>query len=167
MKILTVENCSYDLDHVPDQVDDIHFCVLDCSDPEYIDFQYLPLIYLEGFHSPCIVLGLGDHTVKVPLDWSVMACDEDYTSLEIMPLTQLNDRGFHTLLFNPMKHFFPECKELEIKNVYADVKWFFPKLKTGNILVMPVEEGDTPLCALFVKDHSKIPNPLDIALIFD
>ena len=167
MKILTVENESYDLNHVPEQTDDIHFCVLDCTDSEYIDFQFLPLIYLEIFNSPCLVLGLGDHTINIPLDWSVLACDEDYTSFEVMPLTSLNDRGFHTVLFNPMKHLFPETKELEIKNVYADVKWTFPKLKTGNLLVMPVEDGKEPLCALFVKDHSKIPNPMAVSLIFE
>jgi hypothetical protein len=111
-------------------------------------------------------LGIGDYKINVPLDWSILACDEDYTSLEIIPLTSLNDRGFHTILFNPLKHFFPETKEIEILNVYADVKWFFPKLKSGYVLAMPVESGNTPKCALFVKDASKIPSPLDVAELF-
>lgn len=166
MKILQPDNTAYELDHVPEQVDDIRFCVLDCNDIDYIDFFFLPLIYLESFYSPCIVLGIGKYTINVPLDWSILACDEDFSTLEVIPLTSLNDRGFHTLLFNPLKHFFPESEELEIKNVYADVKWFFPKLKTGNVLVMPVEGGTNPRCALFVKDTSKIPSPLEVAEIF-
>ncbi len=166
-KILTVENKMYDIDHVPEVVDDLRFCVLDCTETDYIDFFFLPLIYLESFYSPMVVLSIGKYTVKMPLDWSVMVCDEDYSAMEIMPLTSLNDRGFHTVLFNPLKHFVPESKEVVMMDVYSDVKWFFPKLKTGNILVVPVEDGDTPLCALFVKDHTKIPNPLDIGLIFE
>lgn len=166
-KILTVDNTAFEIDHVPDKVDDLRFCVLDCSTPSYVDFFFLPLVYLESFYSPMVDLALGEYSVKMPLDWSIMVCDEDYSAMEIMPLTSLNDRGFHALLFNPLKHFVPEVKEITMLNVYSDVKWFFPKLKTGNILVVPIESGEEPLCALFVKDHAKIPSPLDIGLIFE
>lgn len=166
-RILTVENESFEINHVPDIVDDLRFCVLDCTTPSYLDFFFLPLVYLESFYSPMVDLALGDHSVKMPLDWSIMVCDEDYSAMEVMPLTSLNDRGFHALLFNPLKHFVPESKEISMNNVYSDVKWFFPKLKTGNILVVPVEDGKEPLCALFVKDHAKIPSPMDIGLIFE
>lgn len=166
-RILTVDNKNFDLDHVPDVVDDLRFCVMDCTDPEYYDFFFLPLIYLESFYSPMVELKIGKYFVKMPLDWSIMVCDEDYTSMEVLPITSLNDRGFHALLFNPMTHYVMETKEITLHNVYSDVKWFFPKLKNGNILVVPVEEGDEPLCVLFVKDHAKIPSPMDIALIFE
>ena len=33
MKILTVENKTYDINCVPDEIDDIRYCVLDASDP--------------------------------------------------------------------------------------------------------------------------------------
>ena len=166
-RILTVENKTFEMDHVPEVVDDMRFCVLDCTTPEYLDFFFLPLVYLESFYSPMVDLALGNYSVKMPLDWSIMVCDEDYSSMEVMKLTSLNDRGFHALLFNPLKHFVPETKEISMNNVYSDVKWFFPKLKTGNILVVPVEDGEEPLCALFVKDHAKILSPMDIGLIFE
>lgn len=167
MNILLAENKPYDLNHIPEEVDDVYFCVLDCNEPEHIDFQFLPLIYLESFYSPCMVLKIGKYTVNVPLDWSIMVCDEEYTSLELVTLTSLNNRGFHTVLFNPLRQMFPTTAEISVVNVYADVKWFFPKLKMGNVLVMPVESGDVPLCILLVKDHAKIPVPLETSLLFE
>lgn len=167
MNILLPTNETYELDHVPKQVDDLRFCVLDCTDTNFIDFFFLPLIYLESYYAPSMVLALGSHVINVPLDYSIMVCDEDFTVMELMPLTSLNDRGFHALLFNPLKHFVPESVPLSELDVYAVVKWHFPKLKTGNMLVMPVEGGSEPRCALFVKDTAKIPSPMDIALLFE
>ena len=84
-----------------------------------------------------------------------------------MPLSSLNDRGFHTITFNPLKHMVPMPYEVGISNIYADVKWYFPKLKNGNVLVMPLETGHEPICALFVKEGNKVPDPVDMALLFD
>ena len=38
MNILTVENNVYNLDSVPDEIDDSRYCVLDVNDPEYYDY---------------------------------------------------------------------------------------------------------------------------------
>ena len=46
MKILTVENKTYDINCVPDEIDDIRYCVLDASDPEFVDFYFLPLRHM-------------------------------------------------------------------------------------------------------------------------
>ena len=50
MKILTLENNSYDIDSVPDEIDDIRYCVFDAGDPEFMDYYFLPLIFLESFY---------------------------------------------------------------------------------------------------------------------
>ena len=42
MKILTVENKVYELDTVPDEIDDLRYCVFDTSDPDYKDYFFLP-----------------------------------------------------------------------------------------------------------------------------
>ena len=34
MKILTVDNTVYEIDQVPDQIDDIRFAIFDTTDPE-------------------------------------------------------------------------------------------------------------------------------------
>lgn len=166
-KILQVDNTAYDLDRIPDEVQDIRYCVLDYSDPKNPDYFFIPLIFLESFYAPAVVLNIGKYSVQMPLDWSVLVCDEDYSDLEIMPLTSLNDRGFHTMVFNPFRHMVPKPHEVNITNVYAEIKWFFPKLKNGNILVVPLEDGPRPNCALFVKEVSKLTDVIDIGALFE
>ena len=167
MLILTEENLSYNLDRIPDEVDDVRYCVLDCSNQRETDFYWLPLIFLESFNAPAVVLDIGPYQVQMPLDWSILVCDDNYSDLEVMPLTQLNDRGFHAITFNPLEHMVPVSYEVNISNIYADVKWYFPKLKNGNVLTMPLEFGDKPQCSLFVKEGNKVPDPLDMAILFD
>lgn len=155
------------MNRIPDEVEDIRYCVLDVSEPTDMDYYFRPLIFLESFYCPAVVLEIGPYTIQMPLDWSILVCDENYSDLEVMPLTSLNDRGFHTIVFNPLKHMVPVPYEVNIVNVYAEVKWFFPKLKNGTVLVNPLEAGNVPLCGLFVKERNKIPEQIDIARLFE
>jgi hypothetical protein len=141
--------------------------VFDVADADNVDYFFNPLIFLESFYAPALVLEIGKYKIQMPLDWSIVVCDEEYTDLEIIPLTALNDRGFRTMVYNPLNHMVPEPLEVNIVNVYAEVKWFFPKLRNGNILVVPLEEGHSPKCALFVKDRSKIPDDLQVSSLFE
>ena len=56
MKILTLDNKSYDLETLPEEVDDMRFAILDNSNPADPDYHYIPLIFLESFNSPALVL---------------------------------------------------------------------------------------------------------------
>lgn len=166
MRILTVENTSFDLDNLSNTTDPLWYCVLDCADKTEIDFQYTPLIFMETFYSPSATIKIGDYTLQMPLDWSVLICDEHYSDLEIVPITDISDRGFRTIMFNPLKHMVPITGEIDITNIYTDVQWFFPKIKNGSVLVVPLEHKETPLCALFVKEYTKLPDVIDIAELF-
>ena len=75
--------------------------------------------------------------------------------IEILPLTSLNDRGFEALLYNPLSSFRLEFQKIEILNFYNDVKWYFPKMKNGQLLATPITQGPNPLCAYFVKEISR------------
>lgn len=141
--------------------------MFDYSDPKNSDYFFIPLIFLESFNAPAVVLNIGEFTIQMPLDWSILVCDSDYSDLELMPLTSLNDRGFHTMVFNPLRHMVPTPQEITITNVYAEVKWYFPKLKNGNILVVPLENKPQPNCALFVKEISKLPDVISIGSLFE
>ena len=99
MQILTLENTTYLLNKVPDEVDeDMRFSVLDNSDPKNPDFFFVPLIYLESFSSPSAVLEIlpgntqGDvgGKIQMPLDWHVLLGDPECGDLEILPLTSLS-----------------------------------------------------------------------------
>lgn len=166
VNILTNENKTYNLNHIPEIEEDVRYCVLDCSNKDDIDYYFLPLVFLETFYAPSVVMSIGPYRIQMPLDWSVLACDDSYADLEVIPLTSLNDRGFHSIVFNPLRHMVPTPYEIDITNVYADVKWFFPKLKNGNVLVVPLEGGEKPNCALFVKEGNKIPDQISMSELF-
>jgi hypothetical protein len=156
MKILTVDNRPYDLDMVPEEIDDIRYCILDASDKDEVDYYFLPLIFLESFHAPAICLQIGKHNIQLPMDWSILICDEDYSAVEVVPLASLNNRGFRALTLNPLKGLSMKSEELAITNIYQDVKWYFPKLKNGHILAVPLDNSPVPQCAFFVKEANKI-----------
>ena len=60
MQILTLDNYAYDLNNLPDEVDDnMRFAVLDNSNPQEPDFFFMPLIFLESFNAPAMVLKIG------------------------------------------------------------------------------------------------------------
>jgi len=157
MRILTLENTCYDLKNLPEQLEeDIRFSVLDNSDPKNPDFFYVPLIFLESFSAPAMVLDIKGHEITMPLDWCVAVGDrEAYNDLEVLPLTSLNDRGFQAFLFNPLTSYAPDFGEIKITHFYNDVKWYFPKMKNGQLLSVPITDGPNPKCAFFVKDISR------------
>ena len=76
--------------------------------------------------------------------------------LEVVPLTSINDRGVSAFAFNPRTSFRPDFFPVEIVDIYQDVKWYFPKLKPGQMLAVPLENDvDGPMCVYFVKDISR------------
>lgn len=155
MRILTLDNTAYEMDEIPDEVEDLRFCVFDNSDPKEPDYYYIPLIFLESFNSPALVLKIGNNTVKMPVDWQLLIGEPDLGDLEVVPLTSINDRGFSVFCFNPLSSFRPEFMHVEIIDIYQDVKWYFPKLKPGQMLAVPLNNDPKPLCAYFVKDISR------------
>ena len=167
MRILTLENECFNLDDLPETIeDDVRFSVLDNSDPKDPDFFFVPLIFLESFSAPAMVLDIGGHEVTMPVDWSIaVGCSESGNDLEVLPLTSINDRGFEAFLFNPLSSFKTDFAEIKIVNFYTDVKWYFPKMKNGQLLSVPIREGAKPLCAYFVKDISRQCEVIEYSLL--
>jgi hypothetical protein len=157
MNILLIDNVPYNLNTIPEEVDDnMRFAVLDNSNPQDPDFFFMPLIFLESFNSPAVVLEINGHELTMPLDWCIaVGCSEAGSDLEVLSLTSLNQRGFEAFLFNPLTSYKAEFAEIEITNFYNDVKWYFPKMKNGQLLSIPLSDKPNSLCAHFVKDISK------------
>ena len=157
MNILTINNIPFNLNNLPEEVDDnMRFAVLDNSNPDEPDFFYIPLIFLESFNAPAMVLRIGNDEVTMPIDWSIAVGDSQSScDIEVLPLTSLNDRGFEALCFNPLSSFRLEFKKIEIVNFYNDVKWYFPKMKNGQLLAVPHNQEPKSLCSYFVKDISR------------
>ena len=157
MKILTLQNTAFDLNDLPEEVsEDLRFSVLDNSNPAEPDYFFMPLIFLESFNAPAIVLRIAGHEIQMPLDWCIVVGDKECgLDPEVLPLTSINERGFDALLFNPISGFRAEFAPIEIVNIYQDVKWYFPKMKNGQLLTVPLGNEAEPLCAYFVKEISR------------
>lgn len=157
MNILTLENKQLNLNNLPDEIDeDIRFAVLDNSDPKDPDFYFMPLIFLESFSSPAIVLEIAGNEIMMPIDWHMaVGCGESGNDLEVLQLTSIADRGFEAFLYNPLSSFKLEFGDIKVTNFYNEVKWFFPKVKNGQLLGVPVTVGEKPLCAYFIRDITR------------
>ena len=156
MQILTLENKTFYLNDLPEEVDDdLRFSVMDNSDPSNTDYFFIPLIFLESFTAPAAVLQIGEYKLTMPLDWCAVVGDPEGPEMEVLPLTSLNDRGFKTFCFNPLSSYRPNFLDIDIIDVYRDVKWYFPKMKNGQLLATPTSSKDKPDCAYFVKEISR------------
>jgi len=167
MKILTLENRTYTLEKIPEYVDDnLRFAVLDNSNPTDPDYFFIPLIFLESFNAPAAVLQIGPYKLSMPLDWKMVIGEAEQGELHVLPITSLNDRGFEAFTFNPLLGSKPEFFEVDIVDIYQEVKWYFPKIKSGQILAIPLQNGKNPKCAYFVKDISKQCENLDYGSVW-
>jgi len=168
MKILTLKNEAFDLNELPEDVEeDTRFSVLDNSTPADPDFFFVPLIFLESFNAPAIVMKIGGHEIQMPLDWSMVVGDKECgMDPEVLPLTSINERGFEAFSLNPISGFRPEYLPIEIVNIYQDVKWYFPKMKNNQLLTVPIHEGEGPLCVFFVKEISRQSEVLQLDKLF-
>lgn len=155
MNILLLDNTKYNLENLPEEVDDLRFAILDNSNPQNVDYHYIPLIFLESFNAPALVLRIGDRTIKMPVDWQILIGEKDHGDLETLPLTSINDRGFSAFEFNPLSSYRPDFLSIEIVDIYHDVTWYAPRLKNGQFLCVPIEDGEKPRCVYFVKEISR------------
>lgn len=166
MKILTAENTSFEMNELPEYIEDLRFCVLDNSDPRDPDYFFIPLVFLETFNDPALVLRIGKNTIKMPYNWQLLIGEPDFGDLEVIPLTRLNDRSFKAFTFNPLSSSMPSYESIQILDVYQDVKWYFPKLRSGQMLAIPLNDSEHPPCAYFVKEISKQSEVVDITKVW-
>ena len=126
----------------------------------------MPLIFLESFNAPAMVLEINGKEITMPVDWNLAVGDsEGGGDIEVLPLTSLNDRGFEAFLFNPLSSYTMNWGEVKITNFYNDMKWYFPKTKNGQLLGVPITDGPEPLCAWFIKDISRQSETIDYGLL--
>lgn len=162
MYILTPDNKSFNTVKIPDKVTDLYFCVLDYSDPEDIDYRFLPIVFVENFPKANAVLKIGENEVEVPLHWSILIGDRDFGELELMPIIEFHGRDFSAFTFNPCKGFMSTFEPIEIINIYQEVKWCIPTVMPDHLLTVPLRSGDNPPCAFFAEPKIKLPDGLDI-----
>jgi hypothetical protein len=155
MKIHTLEDTAYELNELPDKIDDLRFAIFDNSNPKDPDYFYIPLIFLESFTAPALVLKIGDKLLKMPMDWHLLIGEEDTGDLEALQLTSINDRSFKAFEFNSLSGYMANFLPVEVIDVYNEVQWYNPKLKNGQYLAIPIDDGEKPRVIYFIKDVSR------------
>lgn len=167
MRILNLDNNeAYNLEYLPEEIDDLRFAILDNSTPTNVDYYYIPLIFVESFNSPALVLKVGNKTIKMPVDWQVLIGEQEHGDLETLPLSSLNDRGFNAFQFNPLTSRSPTFLPIEIVDIYPDVTWYAPRLRNGQFLCVPIDDGPEPQCIYFVKEISRNCEIVDYSQVF-
>jgi hypothetical protein len=166
MKILTLENNTYNLETLPEEIDDLRFAILDNSVPANVDYHFIPLIFLESFNSPALVLRIADKVIKMPMDWQILIGEQEHGDLESLPLSSLNDRGFNAFQFNPLTSFAPSFLPVEIVDIYPEVTWYAPRLKNGQFLSVPIDDGEKPRCVYFIKEVSRNCEIVDYSMAY-
>jgi hypothetical protein len=163
MRIHTLEDKSYELNELPESVEDMRFAIFDNSNPKDADYFYTPLIFLESFTSPALVLRVADRVIKMPLDWHVLIGEAETGDLEALKLTSINDRNFNVFEFNSLSGHSANFLPIEVIDVYNEVQWYNPKLKNGQYLAVPIDTGDKPRVIYFIKDVSRNNQVVDYA----
>lgn len=164
MMLLTNENTPYSMVDLPDHAEEtVQYTILDYTDPKNVDFYTVPLIFLETFSSPAADLRIGNFRIQMPLDWHMVIGEPDLGDVEVIEIRNISARDFSVLAFNPFSSYMMNFFHVEIENIFPDFKWFFPQLKYGHLLVVPLENKPKPTCAFFVKDAHRIPEVLEIS----
>jgi hypothetical protein len=167
MRILNLDtNTYYNLESLPEEIDELQFSILDNSNPNNPDFHFIPLIFLESFNSPAVVLQVGGKRIKMPVDWQILIGEAEHGDLETLPLSSVNDRGFNAYQFNPLTSYAPDFLPIEIVDIYQDVTWYSPRLRNGQFLCVPIDDGEKPRCLYFVKEISRNCEIVDYGKIF-
>ena len=161
MKIHTLDNTAYELNELPEVIDDIQFAIFDNSNPKDADYFFTPLIFLESFTSPALVLKIGENLIKMPMDWHLLIGEEEAGDLEAIPLTSINDRNFKAFSFNSLSSFNADFLPVEVMDVYNEVQWYNPKLKNGQYLAVPINNKEKPEVVYFIKDVSRNSQDVD------
>ena len=164
MRVLTIDNSTFDIDEIPDLVDDIRFCVLEIMAADDIDYFFKPLLFLESFNDLKVELRIGPHRTYIPSKWSIVCGDREFGELEVLPVKQLNDREFDAFVFNPIKGFRPTFEELEMVNILPETKWYLPKLKYGQLLCLPLTITNNPPCVYIThQKNNKVPETIALS----
>ena len=169
MRILTISNTTFIMNNLPEVIDDLRFCVLDNSNPVDPDYFFIPLIFLETFNAPALVLNIEGSIIKMPIvesrPWFIVIGDETVSELEVVSVTSINDRGLKAFVYNPLSDFRPAFKEIEVVDVYQEIKWYFPKLKSGQILATPLNDEPKSPCVYIGKEISRQSEVIDRGLV--
>jgi hypothetical protein len=161
MHLLNEKNESIDLNLIPNECD-IHFWVYDVN-KDVRDYHVAPLIMLDNFYSPVVKLTFTDdsyrepikYSLTIPADYSILIGTSSYNDLELIPVTNISNRGFTAFENNPLSSFRVQFFQVDIQDILPNVKWFVPRLAVGQILCVPLSTKPKSPCVYIARDMPK------------
>lgn len=162
MYILTPDNLSLDTSLIPTITDTLHYCVLDHTETDDVDYKFPPMVFLEEYTKAAVELKIGLYTIQVPSSWSILLGEEDASDLELLAPFEFNGQDFNAFTFNPCAGYMSKFLHIEILNIYQDVKWNVPSLQPAHMLAVPLHAGENPICAFFAENKNKLPDLIDM-----
>ena len=165
MYILTPENVSLDTIQIPERTKtDIRYGVYDHKEHE--DYMFESIYWLDEYPRAATELKIGEYIIQVPYNWAILLGDEDGEELELLHITKFGGRDFKAFVMNPLTGYIPKFWEIEIYNVYNEVKWTVPPFNQHQMLCVPLCGGDNPPCVYFAEYKNKISDTLDVRNMF-
>jgi len=153
MYILTNENTIFDLNQVRSVLNDsVHFSVFDFSDKNNPDYFFRPLVMTETFNDAAIEFSIGNYSIKIPCEWSILLGDPETGDVELVQVHEINTRNFCALTYNPIKGIMQKFMPITPKNVYTEVYWTVPKINPQNFLLVPINNNASPDCIFIINE---------------
>lgn len=165
--ILTDENRVLDTDTVAS--DDIFYFTLDFSKPKSPDYFCHPLVFVETYQAPAVVLEIGPFTITLPFKWSIIISHGDQA--EILPIRDISGVEHLAFCMNPISSFMPRTLPIRMTEIHNNAAWTSPPLDKTRMLVVPLgyERGPDgtmrkePLCLIAGEPKTKASDTLDVA----
>lgn len=171
MYILNEENKAVDLNLIPNECD-MNFWVFDNSS-NVKDYFCVPLVMLESFYSPTIRLKLTldnsqqtIHHLNLPADYQILVGEPTHGMFEMNAITSLSGRFFKAFSLNPSSSFMIKYYHIEVDDVLPSIKWWVPKVKTGQIIAIPIDAQNKPDCIYIGRDIPKSLESINITDLF-
>lgn len=160
MNILTPENVPFNVNMVGDVAPEEMYCTLDLMDMSNTDYFFHDLMYMVTFLATSVELEIGNYTVEVPLNTQLLMGDEETGMMEMIAVDDiLTVKEPHLYCINPLKSKYPFYLPVKIKKVFTKgIKWHMPLIPKKNLLAIPIENKNEPLCIFMADENDRIPD---------
>lgn len=160
MLVLTPENVPFDMASISEYAPDEMYCTLDLSDLEDTDYFFHYILNMVDFTAMSAELQIGDMVTTVPINWQVLLGDEETGMMEMSTVEDLFSlKHPHAFVYNPVNSLYPRFLPIKVRAIYTiNVKWQVPMLNKSNLLAVPLERKEKPLCAFFADENDKFPD---------
>lgn len=157
------------------------FLILDCTDPENMDYYFPTMMMFNDYDYPAAHLKIGEYDIIIPMNWKIMTADPAAGDVELVDIEELAMFDYLVFAINPIYSFTPHYEPVEIINTYtSNIGWFVPMLKRSQFLGVPLGSKDKwpswpdgqggakqgPLCVFFTDDQRKTVEMMNISDIF-